>query len=152
MDEKSVKRKGSIVKQLSVMLQNRVGAFSSLLRLLKRENIEVIGISMQDSRDATIVRIILNDPDSATHLFIERGIPYTSCDMVVVGFRNSSEDLLNCMYTLASGEINVDFSYALLAQPEGKSLLAMHLCDYEFGSSLLLHSGYTLYYQEDLSR
>lgn len=152
MDEVSVKPGGTAVKQLSVMLQNRVGALSSLLKLLQREQIEVIGMSMQDSRDATIVRLIVSDPDGAAHLFIERGIPYTSCEMVVVGFRNSSEEILKCMYTLAAGETNVDFSYALLAHPEGKSLLAMHLCDYDFGSSILLQAGYTLYYQEDLSR
>ena len=152
MDNSSVKSGGSPVKQLTVMLQNRVGALSSLLKLLQTAKIEVIGVSMQDSSDATMVRLILSDPDAAAHLFIERGIAYTACDMVVVGFRNSSLEVFECMCTLAAGETNVDFSYALMAQPEGKSLLAMHLCDFDFGSSLLLQAGYSLYYQEDLSR
>lgn len=147
-----VKRNGSRVKQLSVMLQNRIGAMSSLLKLLQSENVEVIGVSMQDSCDATIVRLILSDPETAAHLFMERGIPYTSCDLVVVGFRNSSTEMLKCMYELAAAETNIDFSYALLAQPEGKTLLALHLCDYEFGSSVLRQAGYNLYFQEDLSR
>ena len=152
MDEASVKSAGSPVKQLSVMLQNRVGSLSALLKLLQTERVEVVGLSMQDSRDATIVRLVLSDPESAAQSFMERGIPYTSCDMVVVGFRNSSDGLLKCMYTLAAGETNVDFSYALMAQPEGKSLLALHLCDYDFGLSLLSQAGYAVYYQEDLSR
>ena len=152
MEEASVKPKGSPVKQLSVMLQNRVGALSALLKLLQSEKVEVIGLSMQDSRDATIVRLVLTDPESAGHLFMERGIPYTACDMVVLGFRNSSEGLIKCMYTLAAGETNVDFSYALMAQPQGKSLLAFHLCDYDFGLSLLTQAGYEIFYQEDLSR
>lgn len=147
-----VKPKGNSVTQLSVMLQNRVGAMSNLLKLLESGHVEVIGLSMQDSQDATIVRLVLSDPEIASQLFIERGIPFTSCKMIVVGFRNSSEELLKCLDVLASAETNVDFAYALMAQPEGKSLLAIHLCDYEFGSSVLSQAGYNLYFQEDLSR
>ena len=147
-----MKSNGTPVKQLSVMLQNRVGALSALLRLLQSEKVEVIGLSMQDSRDATIVRLVLTDPESAAHLFMERGIPYTACDMVVVAFRNSSEGLLKCMYSLSAGETNVDFAYALMSQPQGKSLLALHLCDYEFGLSLLSQAGYEIFFQEDLAR
>ena len=152
MGESSVKPLGSPVKQLSVMLQNRVGSLAALLKLLQAEMVEVVGLSMQDSRDATIVRLVLSDPELGAQLFMERGIPYTACEMVVVGFRNSSEGLLKCMYTLSAGETNVDFSYALMAQPEGKSLLALHLCDYDFGLSLLHQAGYSIFYQEDLTR
>jgi len=152
MEDVHIQPKGSPVKQLSVMLQNRVGALSGLLKLLKSEKIEVVGLSLQDSRDATIVRIVLSDPDAAGHLFMERGIPYTACDMVVVGLRNSSEGLLKCMCTLAAGETNVDFSYTLMAHPAGKTLIALNLDDYDFGMTLLLQAGYTLFYQEDLSR
>lgn len=152
MDSTSIKPSGSTVKQLSVMLQNRVGAMSALLNLLRAEKVEVVGVSMQDSCDATIVRLILSDPEAAAQLFIERGVPFTSCDIIVVGFRNSSEDMLRCLDTLAAAETNVDFSYAIMSQPEGKSLLALHLCDYEFGSSVLSQAGFVLYYQEDLSR
>lgn len=152
MEETSVIPKGSPVKQLSVMLHNRAGALSSLLKLLQSESIEVVGSSLQDSSDATIVRLILSDPDAAGHVFMERGIGYTACDMVVVGFRNSSEGLLRCMYTLAAGETNVDFLYSLMNHPDGRSLMAMHLCDYDFGLSILSQAGHRIYYQEDLSR
>jgi len=152
MEDASVKPRGSEVKQLSVMLQNRVGALSSLLKLLQAEAVEVVGFSIQDSRDATIVRLIVSDPDAAGHLFMERGIPYTACNMVVVGLRDSSKGLLKVMFSLSAGETNVDFSYTLMAQPEGRTLIAMHLDDYDFGLQLLSQAGYSIYYQEDLSR
>ena len=56
------------------------------------------------------------------------------------------------MCTLTAGETNVDFSYALMAKPQGKVLIAMHLCDYDFGLQLLSQAGYEVFYQEDLSR
>ncbi len=59
--------------------------------------------------------------------------------MVVVGFRNSSEGLVRCMYTLAAGETNVDFLYSLMIHPEGRSLMAMHLCDYDFDNDCVVN-------------
>ena len=48
---------GPPVKQFSVMLQNRVGALAALVKMLRMSAIEVMGLSVQDARDATIARI-----------------------------------------------------------------------------------------------
>jgi len=152
MDDINVQPKGDTVKQLSVMLQNRVGALSSIVRLLRAHSVEVIGISMQDSRDATVARMILSSPDEAAHLFMERGIPYTVCDMIVVGLRDSSEGLMKCLDILTAGETNLDFAYSMMNHPDGLTLLAMHLEDYEFGVQILSQAGIKILYQEDLSR
>ena len=45
-----------------MLLQNRVGALASLVRLLRGARIEVIGLSVQDSRDATVARLVVTDP------------------------------------------------------------------------------------------
>ena len=75
--EEDVSKRREFVRQFSVMLPNRVGAFASLDNLLSRREIEVIGLSVQDSRDATVARLVLNDPDRAEELFMEQGIAYT---------------------------------------------------------------------------
>jgi hypothetical protein len=107
---------------------------------------------MQDSRDATVARLITSDPEMASALFMEKGIPHTSCQLVVVGLRESGPSLLQCLEVLMAGDTNVDFAYALLPTIEGHSLLALHLEDYEFAVSLLHQSGFKLFYQQDLSR
>lgn len=152
MESTIVKKEGDPVIQISVMLQNRVGSLSSLLKMIRQHGEEVIGFSMQDARDATIVRLILTDPEKISHLFLEKGIPYTTCNMVVIAMRNPSEEIEKCLQTLHAGETNVDFAYTLHAQPNGKSLIAFHLCDHIFGSEILRSAGIQVLYQEDLSR
>lgn len=49
-------------------------------------------------------------------------------------------------------ETNIDFAYALMPGPEGHSMLAMHVEDYEFAVAILHQSGFKLMYQDDLSR
>ncbi|MBN8459916.1 MAG: acetolactate synthase [Verrucomicrobia bacterium] len=143
---------GAPARQFSVMLPNRSGALASLVRLLRNSAIEVVGLSVQDSRDVTIARMMVSDPDATSTLFIEKGIPHTECEMVVVGLRESGPGLLQCLEVLMAAEINVDFAYALLTESAGHSLLALRVEDFGFTVSLLHTSGFKVLYQEDLSR
>lgn len=152
MSQVKTKKQGEPVKQISVMLQNRVGSLDSLLRLIETSGEDVIGLSMQDSKDATIVRIIVTDPSLVVQLFLEKGIPHTTCRMVVVAMRDPSSEMIKCMDILKAGETNVDFAYSLISHPEGRSLLALHLDDYDFGAEMLRCAGVKVLYQCDLSR
>ena len=138
MDNNLVIDHGAPVRQFSVMLPNRAGAFAALVKLLRASAIEVIGVSVQDSRDATI--------------FMEKGIPYTTCELIVIAMRESGPGLLQCLDTLMVAETNIDFAYALMPSPDGQAMLAMHVEDYEFAVSVLHQSGFKVMYQEDLSR
>jgi hypothetical protein len=143
---------GAPVRQFSVMLPNRAGALAALVKLLRASAIEVIGLSVQDSRDATVARLVVSDPDTTEQLFMEKGIPHTSCELVVIAMRESGPGLLQCLDTLMIAETNIDFAYALMPGPKGHSMLAMHVEDYEFAIAILHQSGFKLLYQEDLSR
>ena len=143
---------GSPVRQFSVMLPNRVGALAALVKMLRASSIEVIGLSVQDSRDATIARLVVSDPDSTEQIFMEKGIPHATCELVVVALRESGPGVLQCLDTLMIAETNIDFAYALLPATQDMSMLAMHVEDYEFAVAILHQSGFKLMYQEDLSR
>ena len=143
---------GTPVRQFSVMLPNRVGALAALVKLLRASAIEVIGLSVQDSRDAVVARLVVSDPETTGQLFMEKGIPHADCELVVVALRESGPGLLQCLDTLMIAETNIDFAYALLPSPGGHAMLAMHVEDYEFAVAILHQSGFKLMYQEDLSR
>lgn len=143
---------GTPVRQFSVMIPNRVGALASLVKLLRNSSIEVIGLSVQDSRDATIARLVLSDTDSAEAIFSEKGIPYMICELVVIALKEAGPGLLQCLDILMTAETNVDFAYAMMPGPQGQTLLAMHVEDYDFATSILNRSGFKLMYEEDLVR
>jgi hypothetical protein len=152
MESETIIDHGAPVRQFSIMLPNRAGALAAMVKLLRCSAIEVIGLSVQDSRDATVARIVVSDPDTAEQIFMEKGIPYTHCELVVVAMRESGPGLLHCLDTLMIAETNIDFAYALMPSPQGHSMLAMHVEDYEFAVGILHQSGFKLVYQEDLSR
>ena len=143
---------GEPVRQFSVMLPNRVGALAAMIKLLRGQNIETLGLSVQDSRDATVTRLVVSDPHAAENLSMERGFAHAVSEIVVVAFKESGSELLQCLDTLMVAETNIDFAYALLPHPQGFSMLAMHVEDYEFAVAILHQSGFKLMYQADLSR
>jgi hypothetical protein len=152
MDSDTLIDHGSPVRQFSVMLPNRAGALAAMVKMLRASAIEVIGLSVQDSRDATVARIVVSDPETTAQIFMEKGIPHTTCELVVVALREAGPGLLQCLDTLMIAETNIDFAYALMPSPNGLSMLAMHVEDYEFAVAILHQSGFKLMYQDDLSR
>lgn len=152
VDEAIVKQEGEPVLQFTVMLQNRAGSLGSMVRMVRNAKIEVIGLSVQDAKDATMIRMVSTDPESLACLFMERGISYTTCELVVVALKETGEGLGRCLDTLMAAETNVDFAYGLLVHPERQSLLALHLEDHVFGREILTRAGFKVFYQEDLSR
>lgn len=143
---------GTPVRQISVFLQNRAGALLSVVRLLGEHHVIVLGISVQDSVDATVVRMILSDPELVETLFIERGIPYSTTEVVVLELVEGASGLAGCLRALLNAETNIHFIYPILSQPNDRPALALCLEDNEFGKSILLKEGFKLIYQEDLSR
>jgi len=153
MEEATVtKPSGPEIRQFSVMLKNQTGAMEALIKLLHQAGIELLGLSLQDSRDATVARIVVSDPDGADRVFIEKGIPHTTCLLVVVAMRDPSRELSECLRHLRLAETNLDFCYALLPHPEGRTLVAFHVEDHEFGQSVLHNAGMKVLNEDELSR
>ena len=113
---------------------------------------ELLGFSVQDSRDATVARIVTSDPESTQQIFLEKGIPHTTADLVVVALRHAAEEFQKCLHELRMAETNVDFVYTLLPHPEGRTMVALHVEDVEFAQSVLHSAGVKIVTQEELSR
>ncbi len=143
---------GSPVVQIAVFLPNRVGALMSILNLFTKNHVVVLGISVQDSIDNTVVRLIVSDPETVETLFMERGIPFNMTELVVVELSSGAEQIPDCMRALLNAETNIHFMYPLLTQPNGRSALALCAEDNDFASSVLSKAGYRLLRQEELSR
>ena len=143
---------GGPVQQFSVFLQNRAGSLEALIQLLRQSRVELLGFSVQDSRDATVARIVTSDPESTQQVFLEKGIPHTTADLVVVALRHAAEEFQRCLHELRMAETNLDFAYTLLPHPEGRTMVALHLEDVEFAQAVLHRAGVKIVTQQDLSR
>ena len=140
------------VRQFSVFLQNKVGALLEIVRLLDQNNIIVLALSIAESYESAISRIIVSDPDRTEELFREHDIPHSSCELMVVELADGPGDLSRLLAALLMAEVNVHFSYPLVVRPRGRAVLVLHVDDIECATSVLLGEGFKLLTQGDLSR
>lgn len=140
------------VHQFSVFLQNKVGALLEVVKLLTEHNVAVLALSIQDSSESSMCRMIVSDPDRVSNLFHEHDIPFSQCEVLVVELRESASDLARVLSALLMAEVNIFFSYPLLIRPRGRAVLAMHVDDNDCASSVLRGDGFNILTQADLSR
>jgi hypothetical protein len=140
------------VRQFSVFLQNKVGALLEVVKLLNQSHVIVLALSIQDSSESAIGRMIVSDPERVADLFHEHEIPYSECEMLLVELKEGPGDLSRVLSALLMAEVNVYFSYPLLVRPHDLAVLAMHVDDNECASSVLAGEGFKLLTQGDLSR
>ncbi len=143
---------GRPVRQFSVFLQNRVGELAHLVKMLHQRSIYVIGLSVQDSSDFAILRVVVSDPEELEELFIEQNVAYVTSSLVVVEMKEGAAGLGHMLSMILMAEVNIDYSYPLLVRPDGEGLLALHVEDHECATEALRSGGFKTLTQHDLSR
>lgn len=140
------------VRQLTVFLDNRVGTMLALLKLLREHQIVVLGLSLQESAEITLLRMVVNDPESAQTLFMERGIAHSESTVVIVEVKGGAQDLNHCLSGLLAAEVNVRQCYPLLIRPAEWPVMVLHTDDADVASTALAHAGFKTLSQNELSR
>lgn len=141
-----------LVKQFSVFLENKVGALLNLTRTLGESNVHVCGISVVDTADASVVRIVVDDPDRCREALMKAGIPISESNIVVVELPRGPEKLDTVLRSLVAAELNILYTYSLMVRPHDKALLALYCEDAEFARDVLAKAGYRVLRQKDISR
>jgi hypothetical protein len=152
LPETTSKLEGALVKQFSVFLPNKVGAMLDVVKLLNGHHTHVVALSVSESTDSAIARLIVSDPEGAERLFQENNIAFGVCEVVVVEMREVATQLVKLLATLFMAEVNVHFTYALLTRPRGMAALAVHVDDTECASNVLLGAGFKILSQNQISR
>src|SRR4249920_2824716 len=105
LPQTSSKLDGPLVKQFSVFLPNKVGAMLEVVKLLNSHHSHVVAISVSESTDSAIARIIVSDPEGVEQLFRENNVAYGMCEVVVVELREVATQLAKLLATLFSAEV-----------------------------------------------
>lgn len=138
------------VRQFNVFLENRLGALLNVVRRFESTDIRIISLTIVDSADCAIVRIVLSDPERALEIFQQARLAITESDLLVVQLPDGPQPVLQICKALLMAEINLHYAYPLLIGPHGKAALALHVDDHETATNTLSAQGFTLFTEGDL--
>lgn len=134
--------------QFSVFLPNRVGQLHELLRAMAENSLELLGISVFDSTDWAVARLVFSEPDKAREILSRCKLAFTECQVLLVVLQ-SPQTLGEATKLLLSAELNLHFAYPLLTHHEGQPVMVMNVDDHELAIQALIQHKFKLLGHED---
>jgi hypothetical protein len=137
------------VRQFNVFLENRLGKLLDVVRRFETTDIRIVSLSIMESADCAIIRLVLSDPERALEIFRLAGLPVTESDLLVVKLPDSPQPVLDICKALLIAEINIHYAYPLLVGPDGQGALAIRVDEHETAAGMLKGQGFTLFTEGD---
>ncbi len=139
------------VRQFAVFTDNRPGRLHELTSLLATRDIHVLALTVLDATDSAVLRIVVDDPEQTRELLGAHGFAHAESEVLVVEI-NGASDLKRLMTVLLQAELNINYLYAFIPHPTGKSLLALNMEDNEMAEQALRREQFRTLKQADISR
>ena len=137
------------VRQFNVFLENRLGALLDVVRRFENSDIRIVALTVVDSADCAIIRLVFNDPERAIEILEQARLPFTESDLLVVQFPEGDQPLVQISKALLTAEINIHYAYPILVGPHGRAALAIKVEDIETATQTLQRLDFTLLTEKD---
>ena len=128
-----------IVKQLSVFLENKQGRLCAATDVLAKNGINISALSLADTAEFGILRLIVDRPDEARRVLMEEGIVVRVSDVIAVAMNDTPGGALDILHCFAQAGINVEYLYASVGR-SGKAIMIVRVDDDE-NAERVLHDG-----------
>ena len=142
---------GDAVVQFSVFTPNRLGRLPAIVNLMGSQSVHVLALTVLDTTDSAVIRIVVDDPDRARNLLQDHGFPYAESRLLATEV-SSTEELSKLMAALVEAELNINYLYSFIPHPHGNSILAMSVEDNELAAQTLKRHHFPVLKQADISR
>jgi hypothetical protein len=118
-----------IVKQLSVFLANKPGTLATVCDTLADAGINIYALTISDTADHAVVRLVVSDTQKALHVFGEHGVLAVENSVLMIENSNKPGSLARIAERLAKAKVNIEYAY-LATSPRAKSgLLILRVSD-----------------------
>ncbi len=101
------------LKQLSVFIENREGRLEEVLDVLKKNNINIVSLSLADTSDYGLLRLLVTEPEAGRKALNENGFSAMLTDVLGVKLRHKVGCLQELLEVICKSHINIEYMYAL---------------------------------------
>jgi len=138
------------VEQISVFIENKSGRLAEITRILGEAGINIRALSLADTSDFGILRLIVNDRERAKTLLKENNFTVSKTEVVAVEVPDRPGGLHQILKKLDSEAINVEYMYAFVERSGENAVIIFRFDETEKAIKTLLASGFTVLEGEKL--
>lgn len=132
------------VKQISIFLENKSGRLATVTKVLGKNNINIRALSIADTTDFGILRLIVNDPDKACKVLKENEFTVSETEIIAVQVPDNPGGLAKILETLDNRKINIEYMYAFVGKSGENAIVVFRVEDIDRAIILLQESGIQL--------
>ena len=138
------------VKQISVFLENRPGALAEFTKILELSSIDLRALSLAESEDFGIVRVIVDDPYKTIRILKEEGYICSVTKVIAVEIADKPGSLVKMLNVLGDNKVNLEYSYAFLAKKANSAFMILRVADNDKAIKVLTQNGIRPICHEDM--
>lgn len=140
------------IKQLTVFVQNKKGSIVAVTDILAKNNINIRALSIAETEDFGILRLIVNDEKSAEKVLLEQGYLIKVVDVAGVKIGDEPGKLTAALDVLDKANINVEYLYAFMARTEKHAYVVLRVEENDIAESALEKAGFRLITEADINK
>ena len=112
-----------VAKQLSVFIENRQGRLGEVLNVLKENNVNILSLSLADTTEYGLLRLIVNNPELGKEKLANDGFSTILTDVLVLKISHQSGSLQQLLKILSDNDVNIEYMYGLSIDGEEASVV-----------------------------
>ncbi|MBR6243493.1 MAG: amino acid-binding protein [Ruminococcus sp.] len=141
----------SNVKQISVFVDNRPNQLTGVMKLLKTAGINVRALSIADTKDFGILRMIANDTEKAVDILKDASYAVTVTEIVAISIPDSPGQLSRVLDILGEENVNIEYLYAFLGTSDRAVSFVIRVDDNDNAAAALTKGGIIQLTENDIS-
>ena len=138
------------IQQLSIFVENKSGRLAEITEALAQSDIDIRAMSVADTSDFGILRLIVDKPEEAVVAFREAGMTVSLTSVIAIGVHDKPGEFAKAVRLLADNDIDVEYIYAFISREKGKAFVILRVTDEDRAIDLLSKSGFTLLTAEEI--
>lgn len=140
------------LKQLTVFVENKQGALVAITDTLARHNVNIRALSIADTEEFGILRLIVNNNDTAISTLHEEGYLIKTTDVVGVKIGDEPGKLSTALQVLDENGINMEYLYAFMARTEKHAYVVLRVADNCAAEKALQEAGFHMITDADIDK
>ena len=132
------------VEQISIFIENKSGRLAEITRILGDAGINIRALSLADTSDFGILRLIVNDVETAKAVLKEKGFTVSKTEVVAVEVPDRPGGLSSLLQTLDADQINVEYMYAFVERCGGNAVIIFRFDETDKAIGTLKDNGFSI--------
>lgn len=140
------------LKQLTIFVENKQGTLVDITATLAKHDVNIRALSIADTQDFGILRLIVNDNDTALKTLSDEGYLIKTTDVVGVKIGDAPGKLSTALKVLDENGINMEYLYAFMSRTEKHAYVVLRVADNVAAETALEKAGFHLITDTDIAK